>query len=41
MLLVVAERAKVAHVELPALRISFVKLLELRRPLWLTLELCA
>jgi hypothetical protein len=38
--LVAAERAKVAHGELPALRVSFVKLLELLRPLWLTLELC-
>jgi hypothetical protein len=39
--LVAAERAQVAHGELPALRVSFVKLLELLRPLWLTLELCA
>jgi hypothetical protein len=38
--LVAAERAQVAHGELPALRISFLKLLELLRPLWLTLELC-
>ena len=37
--LVAAERAKVAHSQLPALRVSFVKLLELMRPLWLVLEL--
>jgi hypothetical protein len=37
--LVAAERAEVAHGQLPALRISFLKLLELLRPLWLVLEL--
>lgn len=37
--LVAAERAKVAHGQLPALRVSFLKLLELMRPLWLVLEL--
>lgn len=38
--LVAAQRAKLAHGELPALRVSFLKLLELLRPLWLTLALC-
>ena len=37
--LVAAERAKVADGQLPALRVSFLKLLELLRPLWLVLEL--
>jgi hypothetical protein len=33
------ERAEAANGEVPALRISFLKLLELMRPLWLVLEL--
>lgn len=33
------ERADAANGEVPALRISFLKLLELMRPLWLVLEL--
>lgn len=33
------QRAQVAKGEVPALRISFLKLLELMRPLWLVLEL--
>lgn len=37
--LVAAERARAAHGQLPALRISFLKLLELLRPLWLMLAL--
>ena len=37
--LIANERAHAAHGELPALRISFVKLLELLRPLWLVLAL--
>jgi hypothetical protein len=33
------DRAEAANGEVPALRISFLKLLELMRPLWLVLEL--
>jgi len=39
--LVAAERAQVAQGELPALRVSLVKLWALLRPLWRTLALCA
>jgi hypothetical protein len=37
--LLARERAEAANGEVPALRISFLKLLELMRPLWLVLEL--
>lgn len=37
--LIASERSKAAGSEMPALRISFVKLLELMRPLWLVLTL--
>jgi hypothetical protein len=37
--LVAAERARVATGQLPALRVSFVKVLELLQPLWLMLEM--
>lgn len=37
--LVAAERARVATDQLPALRVSFVKVLELLQPLWLMLEM--
>lgn len=37
--LIASERAKAAGAEMPALRISFIKLLELMRPLWLVLAL--
>jgi len=39
--LLAAERARAAAGQVPVLRVSFVKVLELLRPLWLTLELGA
>ena len=38
--LIAAERARAAAGQVPVLRISFVKVLELLQPLWLTLETC-
>lgn len=38
--LVATERARAATGQMPVLRISFVKVLELLQPLWLTLETC-
>jgi hypothetical protein len=38
--MVAGQRAEVGGGELPALRVSFVKLLELLRPLWLVLAVC-
>ena len=37
--LIAQERARAAAGQVPVLRVSFIKLLELLRPLWLTLEL--
>ena len=38
--LLATERARVAAGQIPVLRISFVKVLELLQPLWLTLQTC-
>lgn len=38
--LIATERARVAAGQCPALRISFIKVLELLQPLWLTLQAC-
>lgn len=37
--LLASERVRAAAGEVPALRVSFIKTLELMRPLWLTLAL--
>jgi hypothetical protein len=38
--LIATERARAATGQMPVLRISFIKVLELLQPLWLTLETC-
>ena len=38
--LIAAERARASGDEVPALRISFIKVLDLLQPLWLTLQAC-
>ena len=38
--LIATERARAANGQLPVLRMSFVKVLELLQPLWLTLQAC-
>jgi putative transposase len=38
--LIAAERARAATGQMPILRISFIKVLELLQPLWLTLQTC-